>query len=299
MKKRNTIITVAIILLIITLIIIGNLNRNQKNEDNNIKIVTSFYPMYIMTLNITNGIEGVEVANMADNYVGCIHDYTLTTSDLKKFENADIFIENGYGIENFSQKIIDSYPNVQIIDSGNKITDVIQEEGGELNAHFWTSIDNYILQVNEIKDRLKEIDENNANKYEENASKYISKLENLKQKYHSELKQVKGKKVVSLNEAFSYLFKFAGIEEELIETDHEQSALSAEEVKNVIDMINNENIEAIIIAENDDDQNALAIANETNAKIYRLKDGMSGDNSTDSYINIMEENLEILKGIEG
>ena len=299
MKKRNIIITVAIILLIIILIIIGNLNRNQKNEDNNIKIVTSFYPMYIMTLNITNGIDGVEVANMADNYVGCIHDYTLTTSDLKKFENADIFIENGYGIENFSQKIIDSYPNVQIIDSGNKITDVIQEEGGELNAHFWTSIDNYILQVNEIKDRLKEIDENNANKYEENASKYISKLENLKQKYNSELDQVKGKKVVSLNEAFSYLFKFAGIEEELIETDHEQSALSAEEVKNVIDMINNENIEAIIIAENDDEQNALAIANETNAKIYRLKDGMSGDNSTDSYINIMEENLEILKGIEG
>ena len=299
MKKRNIIITVAIILLIIILIIIGNLNRNQKNEDNNIKIVTSFYPMYIMTLNITNGIDGVEVANMADNYVGCIHDYTLTTSDLKKFENADIFIENGYGIENFSQKIINSYPNVQIIDSGNKITDVIQEEGGELNAHFWTSIDNYILQVNEIKDRLKEIDENNANKYEENASNYISKLENLKQKYNSELEQVKGKKVVSLNEAFSYLFKFAGIEEELIETDHEQSALSAEEVKNVIDMINNENIEAIIIAENDDEQNALAIANETNAKIYRLKDGMSGDNSTNSYINIMEENLEILKGIEG
>ena len=299
MKKRNIIITVAIILLIIILIIIGNLNRNQKNEDNNIKIVTSFYPMYIMTLNITNGIDGVEVANMADNYVGCIHDYTLTTSDLKKFENADIFIENGYGIENFSQKIIDSYPNVQIIDSGNKITDVIQEEGGEVNAHFWTSIDNYILQVNEIKDRLKEIDKNNANKYEENASNYISKLENLKQKYNSELEQVKGKKVVSLNEAFSYLFKFAGIEEELIETDHEQSALSAEEVKNVIDMINNENIEAIIIAENDDEQNALAIANETNAKIYRLKDGMSGDNSTNSYINIMEENLEILKGIEG
>ena len=39
------------------------------------------------------------------------------------------------------------------------------------------------------------------------ASSYISKLENLKQKYNSELDQVKGKKVVSLNEAFSYLFK--------------------------------------------------------------------------------------------
>ena len=63
-------------------------------------------------------------------------------------------------------------------------------------------------------------------------------------------------------------------------------------------MMNNENIKTIIIAENDDEQNATAIANETGAKIYRLKDGMSGDGLTDSYINIMEDNLEILTSIE-
>ena len=298
MKKRNIIIILAIILVIILLIVIGNLNRNKTEKDDKVRIVTSFYPMYIMTLNITEGVENVEVENMADNQVGCIHDYTLTTSDLKKFENADIFIENGYGIENFSEKIINSYPNVKIIEASNSIEDIITEENGDINAHFWTSIDNYILQVREITDRLKELDSVNIDKYEENASRYITELESFKTKYITELQNISGKKVISLNEAFSYLFKFAGIEEKLISTDHEQSALSAEQVRNVIDMMNNENIKTIIIAENDDEQNATAIANETGAKIYRLKDGMSGDGLTDSYINIMEDNLEILTSIE-
>ena len=297
MKKRNIIIILAIILLIVLLIVIGNLNRNETEKDDKVRIVTSFYPMYIMTLNITEGVENVEVENMADNQVGCIHDYTLTTSDLKKFENADIFVENGYGIENFSNNIKESYPNVKIIESASKITDTI-EEHEEINAHFWTSIDNYILQVREIADRLKELDNANEAKYEENVSEYITKLENHKTKYKNELQNLNGKKVVSLNEAFSYLFKFVGIEEELISTDHEQSALSAEQVKNVIDIMNNENIKTIIIAENDDEQNATAIANETGAKIYRLKDGMSGDGLTDSYIDIMEDNLETLTSIE-
>ena len=298
MKKRNIIIIITVILVIISLIVIGNLNRNETEKDDKVRIVTSFYPMYIMALNVTEGIENVEVENMAYNQVGCIHDYTLTTSDLKKFENADIFIENGYGIENFSEKIINSYPNVKIIEASNSIEDIITEESGEINAHFWTSIDNYILQVRKIADRLKELDNANEAKYEENVSEYIKKLENLKTKYKNQLQNINGKKVVSLNEAFSYLFKFVGIEEELISTDHEQSALSAEQVKNVIDMMNNENIKTIIIAENDDEQNATAIANETGAKIYRLKDGMSGDGLTDSYIDIMEDNLETLTSVE-
>lgn len=293
MNKKYIIISLAVILVIIGIIVVGNLNKNKVDENNNLKIVTSFYPIYIMTKNITNEIPNVSVSNMADNYVGCIHDYTLNTDDLKKFENADIFIENGYGMEAFSQKIIDSYPNVKIIESSKQITETINEKNNEVNAHFWTSIDNYILQVQEIANQLSNIDSKNADKYKNNANTYIQKLNDLKNSYANKIESLKGKKVVSLNESFSYLFKFLGIEEILIETDHEQSSLSAETVKNVIDQMNSENIKYIIIAENDNEQNAKVIAEETGAKIYKLRDGMSGDNSLDSYINDMKYNFEI------
>ena len=294
MKKRNTIISIAILLVLIVLIVIGNLNKSSHKDAIRLKIVTSFYPIYIMTLNITNGAENLEVSNMAENYVGCIHDYTLTTADLKKFEDAAIFIQNGYGMEQFIQKIVDSYPNVKMVDSSTKITDFVQE-GEEVNPHFWTSIDDYILQVEAITEGLKELDSSNSELYEQNKNTYIQKLQDLKVEYDSYEFGANERQVVSLNEAFSYLFKFIGVDETLIETDHEQSALSAETVRDVIEEVKNSGIKAIVIGQNDDDQNAILIASETGAKVYRLNDAMSGDGSLDSYINTMKENLEILK----
>ena len=292
MKKRNIIIIIAIIIILVTVIVIGNLNRINDKKNDNLKIVTSFYPIYIMTLNITNGAENVEVSNMAENYVGCIHDYTLTTTDLKKFENADIFVENGYDMEQFSQKIIDSYPDVKMIDSSTKITDFVQD-GEEVNPHFWTSIDNYILQVEAITEGLKELDSSNRDLFEQNKNTYVQKLQELKSSY--EEFNFEENSVVSLNESFSYLFKFIGVNETLIETDHEQSSLSAETVREVIEEVKETGIQAIVIGQNDDDQNAKLIASETGTKVYRLNDAMSGDGSLDSYINTMKENLEILK----
>lgn len=292
MKKRNIIIIVAIVLILIAGIVIGNLNRKDDIEGDSLKIVTSFYPIYIMTLNVTNGAENIEVSNMAENYVGCIHDYTLTTTDLKKFENADIFVQNGYDMEQFSQKIIDSYPNVKMVDSSTKITDFVQD-GEEVNPHFWTSIDNYILQVEAITEGLKELDSSNSDLFEQNKNICVQKLQELKSSY--EEFNFEGNSVVSLNESFSYLFKFIGVNEALIETDHEQSSLSAETVRGVIEEVKETGIQAIVIGQNDDDQNANLIASETGAKVYRLNDAMSGDGSLDSYINTMKENLEILK----
>ena len=292
MKKRNIIIIVAIVLILIAGIVIGNLNRKDDIEGDSLKIVTSFYPIYIMTLNIANGAENIEVSNMAENYVGCIHDYTLTTTDLKKFENADIFVQNGYDMEQFSQKIIDSYPDVKMVDSSTKITDFVQD-GEEVNPHFWTSIDNYILQVEAITEGLKELDSSNSDLFEQNKNICVQKLQELKSSY--EEFNFEGNSVVSLNESFSYLFKFIGVNETLIETDHEQSSLSAETVRGVIEEVKETGIQAIVIGQNDDDQNANLIASETGAKVYRLNDAMSGDGSLDSYINTMKENLEILK----
>ena len=292
MKKRNIIIIIAIIIILVTVIVIGNLNRINDEKNDNLKIVTSFYPIYIMTLNITNGAENVEVSNMAENYVGCIHDYTLTTTDLKKFENADIFVENGYDMEQFSQKIIDSYPDVKMIDSSTKITDFVQD-GEEVNPHFWTSIDNYILQVEAITEGLKELDSSNRDLFEQNKNTYVQKLQELKSSY--EEFNFEENSVVSLNESFSYLFKFIGVNETLIKTDHENSSLSAETVREVIEEVKGTGIQAIVIGQNDDDQNAKLIASETGAKVYKLNDAMSGDASLDSYINIMKENFEILK----
>ena len=77
----------SILVIAIGLAIWTSTNKKEVVEDDNLKIVTSFYPIYIMTANITRDIPDVELLNMSEANVGCLHDYTISTTDMKKIEN--------------------------------------------------------------------------------------------------------------------------------------------------------------------------------------------------------------------
>ena len=138
---------VIFISLIVSLFTLTGCAKTEVQKEN-YKIVTSFYPMYIIARNITDGANNVKLVNMTEQNTGCIHDYTLTTNDMKKIENADIFIQNGLGLEIFMDKIFTIYPNLKVLDASINIKNVIKED--EVNPHVWTSIENYINQVKEI-----------------------------------------------------------------------------------------------------------------------------------------------------
>ena len=111
-----------------------------KNKDT-FNIVSSFYPMHILAMNLTNGIDGVTETSMSEPNIGCIHDHTFSTDDLKKVEGADVYIENGLGLEAFNDKIKNAYPDTAIVEAAKNIT------GEDINPHVWTNIDYYINQV--------------------------------------------------------------------------------------------------------------------------------------------------------
>lgn len=304
--KNNTKSVITIIALIAAaIVIVGaiigiNLNRKEKVSEEKTRIVTSFYPVYIMTLNITDGAKDVEVLNMAEKLTGCIHEYSLTTADLKKFEDADIFIQNGAGLENFTQKILDSYKSVKVISAAEDVKNfIVEEEDGEeeSNSHIWLSIENYISETNKIADKLCELDSKNAEVYKENREKYVAKLNDLKSKFDT-LKNVKGMKAVCVDEALPYLLKEVGIEAEMVETDHEHSIVSAEEMKELIDKMKSENIKLIFIQNTSESKMAQSLSDETGAKIYKINAAMNGEVNLNEYIDVMNSNYELLKSIK-
>lgn len=294
MKSKSLIIKVIILIILVICIISANINKKLRVDDEKFSILTTFYPIYIMTLNITNGAENVEVSNMAEKNTGCIHDYTLTTEDLKKFEKTTALVQNGKGLESFLDKITNSYPEIKIIESGQNVQNLIQDEEEE-NAHIWLSIENYISQVNTTSEELQKLNKENQNIYKRNTELYTRELTNLKAKLDS--LNLSGKKAICLNEALAYLLDEVGIDVTIVETDHEQTALSADTVKNLMDKMNEENIKMIFIEKDDDRKTAEILANETGAKIYYLDSAMHGDNDKDSYIKAMESNYKILEQI--
>lgn len=298
MKNKIKIIAlIAILIVIILFLVIANNNKLKKinNTTDKYKVLTSFYPIYIMTLNITNGATNIEVGNMADTITGCIHDYTLSTSDLKKFENCNVFIENGAGLESFTDEITSKYPEVNIIDGADLINELIVKDDGEINSHIWLSINNYISEVNQIAEQLSTLNPENSEIYKKNAEDYIEKLFDLKQQFMK--LDLKNKKAICLNESLEYLLRENNMDVTIVETDHEQSSISAKTVKDLIDKMNKENIKAIFIDKDDSTKNAEMLANETGAKIYVLNSEMNGPKDIDAYIKVMQENQKTLTQI--
>ena len=298
MKKRILIAggnLFCVVALIIFLCVKNNSKNNEQGqESNNFKIVTSFYPIYIIAENVTEGASNIELENMAELNGGCLHNYTLSTSDVKKVEDADVFIENGVGLENFTEKLLQIYSNVKIIDSSREIQDIIKNDE-EQNGHIWTSLENYKKQVENIAYELSNYNTENAEIYRKNASQYIEKIEELENSYKEELNNISGEKVICLNEAFEYLGQELQMEMTTIETNHEESTMSAEMMSSIIEKMKNENIQMILVDKNDNKTMAETIANETGAKIYELDSGLKGSIEKDAYINMVKYNMEILQ----
>ena len=143
----------------------------QKNFAKQTRYVASCYPVYIITLNLIDGIEGTEVIHMSENHQGCLHDFQIQSEDLKNIEKSSAFIINGAGMENFLKKVTDEIPQIKIIDSSKNI-ELLENNchhhhshEHEYNPHIWMSIDNYIKQTENIAEDLIESDPENEEKY--------------------------------------------------------------------------------------------------------------------------------------
>lgn len=269
-----------------------------KKENNTLDIVTSFYPIYIATANIIDGVEGVTLTNLTSTEVGCLHDYQLTTANLMVLENSDILIVNGSDMESFIQKAIDNCENLEIVDSSENILLNHTEEQdnhdhGE-NAHIWVSISLYQQQVQNICDGLVKLDEENSVKYQENTKQYLEKLQELQEEMHAQLDDIKEKDIVTFHEAFDFFAEEFGLHIVSVIEREPGTYPSAGELADIIDTVRTTKAKAIFVEPQYAKTAADTIARETKIPVYTLDPVVTGDLEKDAYEKIMRKNLETL-----
>jgi len=272
-----------------------NGGENNSNEEGFI-VVTSFYPIYIATINVTKDIQGVETINMTKPQTGCLHDYQLTPEDLIKIERADAFVANGAGMEAFIGDVIEQQKNLEIIDASQGI-ELIKDESGEENPHVWVSITNEIIQVRNIAEQLSSIDKVHSKQYKANADAYIGKLEILKEKMHQSLEKIKNRDIITFHEAFPYFAKEFDLNIIAVIEREPGTAPSPKELEATIKTIKDSGVKALFAEPQYELKSAQVIANETGAKIYTLDPIVTGDadaGSYNEYITVMEANLKTL-----
>ena len=107
--------------------------KNTDEADDMLTVVTSFYPMYIATLNIVDGVEGVRLENLSEPQTGCLHDFQLTPEDMKLLSTADIFVINGGGIESFMSDVAKAYPKLDVVEACEDVA-LLSEDNDETDG---------------------------------------------------------------------------------------------------------------------------------------------------------------------
>lgn len=287
--------------LCILLLFFGCSTKKETVQTNSIQVVTSFYPIYIFAINIAQNSPTIKITNMSQPQTGCLHDYQLTTKDMKLLSRANMLLINGAGMENFLDKAMNQYAALSIIDT-SKDTILIpieqQHEGHEqekemFNSHVWLDVSNAIIQVENIKEAFCEIDPQNKALYETNTRNFIQQLKNLQKEIYACIRE--NQKAAIFHEGFDYFGNMFGFDVEFGIFADENEQTTAKQLSEAIKKTKRENINVFFVADEAGGKIAQTIANETNAKIYFLDPVTWGNMQKDSYIYAMEQNIEIVK----
>ncbi len=296
---------ICVLLVLCVLFLNACTGNTTKTHEGKTTIATSFYPVYIFTLNLLNGIEELNVECMAEQSVGCLHDYTLTAKDAKLLNDAQVLVINGAGMESFLQDAFQSVEKLDVIDSSENLELICNEEHNHVeehndhhhhheNSHIWLSVENAEKQVENIKNGLVNEFPQYENKIKENYSEYIKRLDALEEERKKVLPFSNGLNVLSFHGAFEYLAKDLGLNiSATIESD-EGYEPSAKELANLSNRIKDENIKALFVAPNYSSSAAEILNRETNAEIYVINPIISGEEKLTAYEDIMNETYNII-----
>ena len=296
---RTTTKVLSILLLVLSVAFVGCGGADKAAEKKTaepFRIVTSFYPMYLATINITDGVNGVEVYNMTKPQTGCLHDYQLMTEDMKTLEKADAFVINGAGMEDFMDKVTEQQKKLKVIDASRGIELIHDDE--EDNPHVWLSVTDAIAQVRNIADQLKEADPAHADAYEKNAAAYIEKLTALKSEMHAALDNVPHKDIVTFHEAFPYFAKEFNLNIIGVVEREPGTEPTPTELQETIEQVNALPTKVLFTEPQYSPAAAETIARETGAKIYTLDPVVTGEatpQAKNAYIDTMKANMKVLK----
>ena len=308
----------------------GN-TKNTDEADDMLTVVTSFYPMYIATFNIVDGVEGVRLENLSEPQTGCLHDFQLTPEDMKLLSTADVFVINGGGLESFMSDVAKAYPKLDVVEACEDVALLSEDDAdsehdhdheadtesdsdhdhhheadaesdsahdndhGDENAHAWMCVPRYRTMVQTIASRLAEKYAKHADEYYANAKTYDAKLAVLEEKINSIKSLTNGQNIIIFHEAYAYVADdFSMNACYLLDLDEERS-VSAGEIKQVIGAIKDDGVSVILAEELYGKSMGDTVSRETDVHVIYIDPLNRGEYDKDSYLDGMEHNIELIK----
>ena len=270
-------------------------------------IVTSFYPVWILTLNLTEGIEQVKVVNMAGSASGCLHDYALQNSDMTVLSEADALIINGAGMESFLPVITSAYPDLPVIDATAGLpflreSDIVEfgdEADGELiNAHLWLDPQRAAGMAANLAAGMIRLLPDCKKQITENLDEYTARLLALDETVREGLSNA-DRKVIIFHEAFPYFAEACHLPVAAIVNKEPEDTLPTAQLARVAELIKSQDKMPLILKSAEEDPSVTTLVNETGIPVCELDPMTSGPENPplDYYETVMIRNMNILQAV--
>ncbi|GGB36020.1 metal ABC transporter substrate-binding protein [Virgibacillus dakarensis] len=284
--------------------------KDAKASDDKLQVVTTYSVLYDIVKNVAGDL--AEVHSLVP--IGTDpHSYDPLPDDVQLTTDADIVFYNGFNLEtgnSWFQNMIETAGKSEEDATVFRITKGIDPQllksgghKGEPDPHAWLAVENGIKYAENARDALIKIDPDNKEKYEQNATKYIKKLEALEKEIEKKVAEIPEEKrvLVTSEGAFKYFSAAYGFHAAYIWEINAENEGTPDQIKSVVDLIKEKDIPGLFVETSVDPRSMETVSNETGVpivgKIFTDSLGKQGEDG-DTYIKMIEWNVDMItKGL--
>lgn len=260
----------AVILLALVAMICGGVAQNADSSSEQIKVATTVAPLEEFIKAV--GGDKVQVSVMVPPGAEP-HTFEPTPSQMRQVADADLYVQNGAGLEFWMDRILQANDDMTVIDSSNGI-DLIRENEKETDPHVWISPRNAAVQVKNICDGLIEVDPSNEEYYARNRDNYLQKLASLDAEFNDSFAAKERKIFIVHHPAWTYFARDYGLEQVPLMEDEKEPG--PKYLGEVVELARENNITTIFAEPEFNPKSAEVIAREMNASIVYI-DPLAGN----------------------
>jgi len=303
-KKLTRYILLSCIILTFTGLILTGCGKNKVEDDSTsseskVKVVVTFNAMREFVAAI--GKDKVEIVTIIPDGTEP-HDFEPKAKDLENLNNAKVFVYNGFSMEAWVDKSLESVDNKSLVSvEASKGYDAIENtdeeeisEHGQYDPHVWISLKGAEYQAGNIKDALVEVDPSNKDYYEDNYKDFVSQLDKIYDEYTDKFQTLSNKSFVTGHAAFAYLCRDFGLKQNSVEDVFAEGEPSAKKLKELTDYCKENKITTIFVEDMVSPKISETIASEVGAKVEKIHTIESKDEDNKDYIHCMKENLDMI-----
>jgi zinc/manganese transport system substrate-binding protein len=229
---------------------------------------------------------------------GDAHVYAPTPADAKKIADAKLVIVNGFGLEGWLPRLVQSAGGKAVIVTATSGIAPLRL-GSDADPHAWQSVINAKLYVANIRDALVAADTADAEAFRANAGTYLTKLDGLDREVRAAVAQIPDarRKVISTHRAFGYFAAAYGVEFIAPLGVSTESEASARDIAGIITQVKTAKIPAVFLENISDPRLIRQIAAETGAKVggTLYSDSLTPEKgAAPTYIDMVRHNIKAL-----